>query len=297
MIDKIKDKNDNRVYKLLLTVVFMFLFGFMNPYGLDNILYVFNSYGNEYINKLVIEMLPPIIGFHNTVQNIYGNILFILIMFVTGIYIFFKKGKLELRHILLSLGVTVLALLNIRRIQLYIIGSIPFTSAYLKSYFHSLPENENKYELCVSFKKQYIFMVIFLSLYTIVFLCTVNGSTKFEIENGVDKILKYKDAKNSKIYVGYGYGSYLIYRGLTPYMDGRAEVFLKNNNHKEDILKEYYLLNNGYLDYSEFISKYEFGYMIIMKNDEIYREAIEDNNYKVIYKEKKYSVFKRLNKN
>lgn len=70
-INKLKDKNDNRIFKLLIIMLLMFLVGFINPYTTKNMFYVFTSYGNMYINNSVIEMFPPIKLLDSKALNIY----------------------------------------------------------------------------------------------------------------------------------------------------------------------------------------------------------------------------------
>ena len=64
-------------------------------------------------------------------------------------------------------------------------------------------------------------------------------------------------------------------------------------NKKEDIIKEYYLLCNGYLKYQDFVDKYKFTHMLIEKNEYIYEDALKDENYRIIYIDKEYVVFER----
>ena len=83
--------------------------------------------------------------------------------------------------------------------------------------------------------------------------------------------------------IGYGEGSYYEYRGYKCYLDPRAEVFLKSNNKKEDILLEYYLLQHGIISYQDFIDKYNFDYILVSDNDVIYYQIIKDNTYEKVY--------------
>lgn len=291
-LKKIKYKKDNRIYKLLLTIIIMFLLGFINPYGIKNVTYIFNSYGNSYINNLIVEMLPPTINSNGTF-GVYSKITFILIFAVISIYILNKKGKLELRHMLLLFGVSFLALYNIRSLSLYIIGAIPFVSSYLKNLFK---EYDNEKKLAKENKKQYILIVLFLIVYVIFIGFNFGKEFTNFLEKGVDHLLKNNDKNDIILYTNYDNGSYAEYRGLKPYIDTRAEVFLKSNNKKEDIFKEYYLLYYGLLDYDEFINKYKFTHLIVMKNERVYKDIINDKRYKVIYKEKNYKIFEKIDK-
>ena len=63
-----------------------------------------------------------------------------------------------------------------------------------------------------------------------------------------------------KLYTDYSDGSIFEYHGYKPYIDSRAEVFLKKMNHKENILKEYLNFNLDEKTRDKFIKKYDFAF-------------------------------------
>lgn len=291
IIEKFKFKKNLGISKLSIIVFIMFLIGFINPYGIDNILYVVNSYGNKYISLLVTEMQNPIIGGFNSVVTVYGDFFFVLLFIIFLIVVLCKKSKMEIRHFFLLVGVTILGLSNIRNIPIFLIGIIPFLASYLSPYCKKLTTNETNYILNKQEKKSYILSCTLLVIIILFSFFTINVSNTNSIEKGVNIILKKDNYKQFKVYTSYSNGSYAGYKGLKVYIDTRAEIFSKKINHKEDIIKEFYLLSKGYLKYNKFINKYKFDYMIIDKNDWLYSRVLKDTNYKRVYKEKKYAVF------
>ena len=287
--------NKNNIINISLIIILMFICGFINPYGLDNILYVVKSYGNYYINNTVTEMQA--ISLSESKSLFYSHLFYIILLIQLLIYIFCKKGKFELRHLFLFLGVTFLGLKNIRSMWIFIIGTIPFIASYLKPYFKKLSKQEENYKLESIEKRNYYIVIIFLFVYTFVVAGIVNSKFTNKLEKGIDAIYNTSNVNaKTTVYTNYNNGSYAEYRNLKPYIDPRAEIFIKKNNHKEDIMKEYYLVYNGYISYDKFINKYKFDYMIIMKNEVIYTSALKDKNYKSIYYSKKYKyrVFERI---
>ena len=108
-----------------------------------------------------------------------------------------------------------------------------------------------------------------------------------------ENIVSYLDnhtSKNSKIFTYFNDGPYLEYYGYSVYIDTRAEVFLKKNNHKEDIFLEYYDVLIGKMDYDKFIQKYQFDYYVVHEGDLLYQYLI-DNDYKVVYQDKDSNIF------
>lgn len=288
-------KERRRLSSFPLIIILMFICGFINPYGLDNILYVVKSYGNYYINNTVTEMLA--ISLNDKRILFYSYLFYFILAIELLIYIFCKKGRFELRHLFLFLGVSFLGLKNLRSMWIFIIGTMPFLSSYLKPYFKKLSFKEENFELEPDERKKYYLVIVILCIYTCGVSVIANSKFTNKLEKGIDAIYNTSNVNaKTTVYTSYNNGSYAEYRNLKPYIDSRAEIFIKKNNHKEDIMKEYYLVYNGYISYDKFINKYKFDYMIIMKNEAIYTSALKDKNYKSIYYSKKYKyrVFERI---
>lgn len=287
--EKLIDHNDKRIYKVLGIMMIMFLVGFLNPYGIDNILYLTTSYGNKYINNLVIEMLPPTLSID---YNIYGLLTFFLMGCVLYIYIDYKKEKLSLRYGLLLLGVTILALSHIRNLSLYAIGAISPLALFLKNVLK--PKIEQELFMDQKYKRNYIIIIIFMCVYTIIMAVMFNNKFTNRIKGGVDYLLKNNKKEDIVLYTNYNNGSYSEFRGLKPYIDARAEIFVKLNNKKEDIIKEYYLLSNDHIDYKGFLKKYNFTHLIVDIHEPLYQHLLSSKDYKIIYNEKDYAIFEKI---
>lgn len=287
--EKIKDHSDKRIYKVILVMFIMFLVGFINPYGIKNILYVITSYGNYYIDNLVIEMLPPVLL--GTEYSIYGVLTFFTMTCVIAVYIIYKKSNISLRYGLLLLGVTILAITHIRNYSLYIIGAILPLALYLKNILRN--NMKDKFIIDKEYRRHYTLVICILFVYIILLVPITNNKFTNTLEKGIDYLLKYNKKENIILYAGYNNGSYCEFRGLKPYIDSRAEIFLKSNNKKKDILKEYYLLSNNRLDYNKFIDEYKFTHLIVSKGENIYGYIKNDKKYKVIFKGKGYMIFER----
>lgn len=280
-------------------MISMFLVGLINPYGIKNILYVTTSYGNFYINQSICEMMAPrldgiYLRFGYITHNIYGPFTYILIFFVISIYIIYKKGKITLRYFLLLVGVTVLSLLNIKNLSLFMIGAILPLALYLKDFF-KIDQKENNIKLPNHIKSRFKIIIILLTIYTLIISYSVSTKSMnvVEIKNGVDFLIKNSKNKKMILYTEPGIGSYVEYRGLKPYIDTRAEIFLKANNKKEDIFKEYYLMEHQLLDHQKFLNKYQFTHLIISKTDTLYKTVSTSKDYQVIYRDTNYSIFKK----
>lgn len=287
LYDKFKYRKNNKLIKLLIIIIIMFIMGFINPYGIDAIKYGLNSYGNYETNKIVAEMSPVMLG---NIDSTYFRNLFIISIIASTllVYIFYKNGKLQLRHFFLLYGTIFLALSNARNYGLFIIGSTPFLSSYIQNSFSIYVKTEKVYNKKLLFLTKCMFLLI-----SFLYFSVNNNFMTSNLKNGIDAILRNNKSDGVILYINYDYGGYSEYRGIKSYIDPRAEVFFKINNHKEDIMKEFYSIVVGDYDYDNFIDKYNFTHMLIDKDERIYPKAIKDSRYKIIYKNKEYAVFEK----
>lgn len=275
------DKDKYSVVPLIITSIIMFIVGFINPYGIEAITYLFNSFGIESINNFVNEMMPI------TITSFSGIIIFVYILILLYSYYYNKGNKIKLRYLLLFLGTCYLALSHSRGVLFLFISGILLFSYNFKVSFNK-EDNIN-----VLYKNKYmnIFLVSLLFIFIIVYvymLCNSNINIKEKNKYYLYDLVNYLDSntnKDIKVYTGYNDGGYLEYRGYKCYIDPRAEVFLKSNNKKEDILIEYINLQNGILDYREFLDEYNFDYLVVSEDDLLYNYIRLDDGYEVVYEE------------
>lgn len=277
IFELIKNK-DKKIIKLLFMVLLSFLVGFINPYGIKNMFYSLTSYGVDLINKEVIEMH----SFTTMEPLTLANYCFIGTFFILLIGIIYRKNKkVEASQLLLILGTAYMALCNFRNISIFYVCALPFLSIYL-------PLQDGKEEK-IPIKLYILFAII------IVLTISMNSYT---LKNTNQKYINYLDKnanKDIKLYAGYNDGSYFEYSGYHPYMDGRAEIYLKSNNKKEDILDEYFDVYYGKTDISKFLEKYDFDYLIVGKeNYFLYNYLESDETYQVVVKSKNKKLYKKI---
>lgn len=101
----------------------------------------------------------------------------------------------------------------------------------------------------------------------------------------LDEEIEESERKNVLVYSGFNDGGYLEFRGYRPYIDPRAEVFMKINNGKEDILDEWTDVREGLKDWQELLEKYEFRYLVVRGDyDPLNREELD--GYEKIFEDK-----------
>lgn len=114
---------DLRHAKFLLAAMGgIFLFGLINPYGVDAMTYVLRSYGINLINTHVAEMFTP------TAHDFIGKFFYVSEAFVI---LSLAKFKVPLRYIFLSGGIIFMAIMHERNLILfYFLATFPLAFAW-----------------------------------------------------------------------------------------------------------------------------------------------------------------------
>lgn len=274
--------NNSKEYEIksiLVTMLFMILTGLINPYGINNLLYVFNSYGQNILEKTIKELQPL------SFSSLFGKIHIFIILIIYILY-FKSRKKIPIRYLLLLFGTTYLAFDTLRGVSLFIIGSF-FPLAYL---YKDIPNIDISKYIPKIIKVLIAIILIIISLIIIFIPRNYYPDAKEPIDYLVNNYI----ISDIKLYTSFSDGSYTVYKGIKCSMDPRAEVFLKKNNHKFDIYKEYYDLQMGIIDYNEYLKKYNFTHLLINKKDYLYNKLEKNSyNYIAIKEYKNYKIYIR----
>lgn len=273
-------KKDKRFIKLIVLMLIGCLCALINPYGLDAITYGISSYGVGNTKEFVIEMMP----FDITNKLILMECLEFLGLFllVNTLLIYSKKKENINIHVILYLyGFFTMGLLGMKNVSFYYLFALPFVSKFI-----NIKDGKDTY---IPYKTYGV-----LGLIIICFFGYNIYNKEYKLKSGLEDVVAYLDknaTKDIKIYVDYHNGSYIEFDGYKPYIDSRAEVYLKKNNKKEDILDEYYKLLIGKLDMDKFIDKYKFDYVLVNKIERFYDYMKTSDEYELVYKGENKNTF------
>lgn len=269
---------------LFITALVMLLMGLINPYGIDAITYIFKSYGNRYINSIVVEMLPL------SITDTLGKQILLTIFIIIGIYIFYKKSNIKPRYFYLLLGTLYLTFSSYKGHAYLLIGGILPLACYLKP---SFKKDKEKYK---NKTWQYILNSCFIAIILLLVIMGTDSMTfTYKFKEGIDYFLENNKRNDISLYTGYTEGGYPEWLGIKCYMDARAEVFLKANNGKKGVMKEYYLLQEGKLDVSNFLEKYKFSHLLVAEDDYLYNNMDNIDNYEIVYENTTIKEFSLVN--
>jgi hypothetical protein len=192
---------------------------------------------------------------------------------------------------LLLLGTSFLALDAVKSFWIFIICAF-FPLAFILC--KEKQDSELKYS-----KKYYITHIFIVIITSFMILFNINIDKKMETESLLDYLDSQVEDKSAiKLYTDFNDGSYAEWRGYNCYFDPRAEIFLKANNHQEDIIEEAHNLQTMKLDYHEFLDKYLFDYLLINKKEDVLYKLMKFDNagYQSILEEDNYVLYQRIKK-
>ena len=277
-VDNYKVEIEKSELKVTLIGLFIcFITGFMTPNFLVPFTYLINTY-RGISTKFINEHRPLVIGDRT-------ELYFYLLLFV--IVILLKKSKIKLRDLFLLCGLFLLSFLSFRSIALFFILSI-FSFVRLLNY-----END-KFNFIIYNEVYDLIVIVFFS---ILGFCIIKTDMKVPFYEeykypiaASDYIIENVDYKNIKLYNEYGYGSYLILRGIPVFIDSRADLYLEEFNDCT-AFRDFININS---EYEETFKKYGFTH-VLLKNDEVFNLILKnDLNYKVIYTDDYFTIYEAL---
>lgn len=264
------------VKPIIIIFLISLVCGLINPYGLENITFIFGSFHNKYMTSLIFELYKT--GFN----TLWGTIFLIILIITSLIYIIFFNKKVKIRYLCLYLGTMILGLSSLKGFSNYLLCSIfPFAYYFRNKKFNFDYSKELISKLCN------VFIIVLIIVSSLLIVLKRNEEQKYVAGNSYSFLLKHYDKDSIRLYSIMEDGGYGMFLGVKSYLDCRAEYFIKYNNKKYDILKEYSLLQSGKIDINEFLNKYKFTHLLLNGGDIMFKLS-EIEGYKLIYIDKEY---------
>ena len=266
----IKFKKNNFNKDFIIPIALMFCMLFVNPYGLDSILYVFRSVG-EIAFVDIVEL--------RGVQIASVSAVGILSAYILCIYAYYKKICTQQRFLISLAFITLLCSCN---------KWWEFVPIILCLLFVSLDKVISKKNIQEIIK--YLLCFLMFVFVEVCFVMCVRKRVEHSIYDSMVKITDFtkneinrdykvrnntEDVNEENIVV---LAPFVISSGLEFYnykivIDARPELYLSVINGKEDVLKDWYKLNYGYFKepvyypvdenlYVELLKKYNVDYVV-----------------------------------
>ena len=281
----LKEKTKANLQVSILVLILMFFCGAINPYGVDAINYLINSY-DPYVGLFIKEMFT----FSST--SSYG-ISIIGILFIYVLYLcYVKKRDIQLSYIFLVMGSLVVAFTAKKSVVFFYLAAIYPLSYLFKDWFSN--KNDIKYkDRSIKYKLCYLVLII-ISIGLVGYFSSnrISFHDGYEHEKELLELIEKIGIDNVTLYTEYNIGSYAEFLGFKCFIDTRAEVYYASLNGVEDIFDYYFLSQRGGYSMDKFLDKYKMTHLLVFSGDPLY--FYEDiDNYHLLYEGDKYRVYER----
>ena len=262
---------------LIIALVASFLVGFLNPYGVKMMTFILTSYGVPEAHESIIELQP-----FNFSDN-FNILLYMVIVGVILLYIFAKRQNIKLRWLILLFGFLALGINSIKGLShLILVLLFPLAAVYKNVLIEKWGTRKIRWMTASWAGMMAVCLIVTVAVIRIPQVIDGPSESMIEVMDTLDN--ENMDKKSLKVYTGFDYGGFVEYRGYKPYIDPRMEVFVKANNGKEDIFKEWYDLSNGDIKKQDFLDKYDFDFLITLESEKLYEP--ETDKYVMILEKK-----------
>lgn len=279
IIDSFKCKklhlNGYKTKPLIIIFVVSLMVSFLNPYGFKMMTFILTSYGVPEANDYVIEL-----GAFTPLRDGFSILLYMVVISVVLVYIFGKKENIKMRWLILLFGFLALGLNTYKGMSHLILVLLFPLASVCKDI--KIKEKHKKWAWAALAWMGVLAVSIIVTITVIETPEVLDGPNK-ELVKAMDVIdldVGGKEKDNLKVYAGYDHGGFVEYRGYKAYLDPRMEVFIKANNGKEDIFKEYYDLEHGDISKEDFLNKYDFDYLVVTEPEKLF--DLENEKYEII---------------
>ena len=222
-------------FTVLFLIAMMIVSLFLNPYGVDGILYVLRSMSSNTFNYVSIVEMQPMPLFSSS------GIMFLPVI-VLSVFLYSLK-KAWGPGLNMAVGFGLLSMAAVRNVS-FLVFPMLFLLRDLgvllrgSSIKLDWKKDVRNYLIPILFAVDMLFLAGFLSSCEDVFLKAEDGTVSY-MDRAVSYVKENWDGDGS-IFVGFGYGGYFEYHGIDKvYLDARPEIFMKELNKKKSVLAEY----------------------------------------------------------
>lgn len=291
-VNTVKLENDiarkGNLKYLFIPIVIGSILMFINPFGIDSVLYSIKTLGNSFISENISEFQSA---------NIANALIAYIYMFIwINVYIFTNK-KIKTYQMFFLYGTMFMTLISIRHFSLMVIVSVTNVE-HLISVIKTM---YNKYICGIKKEKINTINVIMCSTYMVVMFVTgaffgKPDSYEFLPEEEYPlKGMEYINSnipENSRIFNEYTWGSLMMLNNRKVFIDSRADLYTNEYNKGTNVAIDYIDAIQCKKDFNKIFEKYSIDYLFISTDSNLYYNVENNPNYETLYKDKNCAVIK-----
>ena len=275
---------DYSIKPFLIVIPMMAAAGFLNPYGIDGIKYVFLSYGKELKDAGIVELAAP--SFQDS-----GLAFLLLLAVILCWVVLHREEKIDAPFFYILCGTSIMGTMHLRNLIYAYFGILLFLCEVVRK------------------DKQTIKNMIYGNLVFAIFL----GSIAFSWVGISGKVLDYKqnddvyspvkaiayldeyEEKAVKVFTEFNNGAYFEWSGYRCFVDPRPELYFKKLNHKADVFQEYQELitTTEPEKIDAFFDKYQCDYACVSKRSSLNLYFSMQHGWKPMVDSKEYVLYQK----
>lgn len=221
---------------------------------------------------------------------------------VLAIILFSNKTKIKLQDLFMVMGMSILAIISYKQFPIFWIGVMCIIN---KLIFMMIDEKKlekiKKIETIETKALSFMGMVYTIMIIIIIFLYNYKSISKQSYVNTNDyPVVAAEWMKNNidmdKMYLfnDFNYGSYLLFKDIPVFIDGRADAYDPVfNGMNEDPFLDYMLTSSGQKWYGDTFKKYNITHIITTKDSLLDMLLQRNIVYKNIYNDGSFVIYER----
>ena len=292
-IESFKKEPEGSLKAVATTFALSIIVGLLNPYGMDSMLYLTRSYGHESFSIILEMNATNFDASEGKIMLIYLGAIFLALLLL-------KKKRFSVRHVLLFAGTLLLGVVQVKGVPYFLLFGVPAITYLLEGFdFSGLTKPFKK---AVTKRIKILFIILLCGCFFYIgerrLLQTRDvREAVMEHREHLNEVIAILDEEQGpiRLYTDFNNGQYFEFYGYYPYIDGRAEVFVMENNRVYDYFYEYFCHFHGGYYYRDFIDKYQFNYLVIDPGIDsyTYTNLLRDDDFELVYSNYDVNLFVR----
>lgn len=286
-VSKIIIERNKNVKWLILTFIICIFTGLLTP--IKDIPYT-------YMIKSIQGNTMHFIAEHQPVVLIH-SINLLIVFAVIIICIFSNKVKIKLRDIFMLIGMSILSLIAYKQFPIFFICTMCIINKMINMLVSDDIKEKAKsiVQKILSIKGMIYCILIIIVMFLVQYKNIVgqNYVDSNEYPTLAATWLKNNvDVENMRLFNDFNYGSYLLFKDIPVFIDGRADAYDPVFNGKEDdVFLDYMQASSLQVWYDDVLKKYDITHIITKTNSNFNTYLQRNIEYKNIYNDGTFSIY------
>lgn len=293
---KVIAQKNPAILTLVVIIIIAAFIGLLNPMGTGAYTYTFKIYEGNTTNS-INEHLPLTLADNVNIAIVLAIIIAILVL---------VDIKVRLSDLFMIAGTVILMFTARRQVSLFIIMCMPILAAFIAKFFEKY---DNKMcNMLLKFTTSIAGTIIVIGFVGCV--AYDEGKVKKQVNyisessypvHATEWLLEYMvendiSAEELHIYNEYNFGSYLLFKGIPPFIDSRCDLYTPefNGDENKDIFSDALSVTGANNNYQKIFEKYDVRHVMIYNSTNLNIMLKKDSDYELLYDDGDFCIYKYL---